>query len=198
MLRNGFDENKSLFSQKGAYGQIGRENTKRQTYSAMVTCMDRCVGQIFQAFKNMHIEDNTLVLFLSITAHKKERAAAVVHCVAGSFRNGQVGVRSPAVVRWPEGFKKRRMINQLSGYVDVMSTLLNIAGVSKKNKKPFGGINIIPVLNDNKKQIDGYFYLGYGAVIHGHWKFIKANSGNSAMKQQKDLLFNIKDWIITQ
>ena len=90
------------------------------------------------------------------------------------------------------------MINQLSGYVDVMPTLLNIAGVSEKPKKPFDGINILPVLNGNKKQIDLYFYLGYRAIIHGPWKFIKANSGNSAMKQQKDLLFNIKDWIITQ
>jgi arylsulfatase B len=191
LLRYGFDENKPLFPHKGAYGQIGRGNNKRQTYSAMVTCMDMGVGQILQALKDMHIDDNTLVLFLSDNGAQKGGGGSSGALRGWKFQEWDGGVRSPAIIRWPAGFKGKRVINQVSGYVDVMPTLLNIASVSKKPKKPFDGINILPVLKGKVKQIDRYFYLGYGSIIHGPWKLVTAHAGNSAMKAQKDLLFNI-------
>ena len=191
LLRYGFDENKPLFPHKGAYGQKGRGNNKRQTYSAMVTCMDRGVGQILQALKDMHIDQNTLVLFLSDNGAQKGAGGSSGALRGWKFQEWAGGVRSPAIIRWPSGLKGGREIDQVAGYVDVMPTFLNLAGVKEKPKKPFDGINILPVLKGKVKQIDRYFYLGYGAIIHGPWQLVTANAGNSAMKEQKDLLFNI-------
>lgn len=39
--------------------------SKRQTYSAMVTCMDRGIGQIMAALSRAGVAENTIVLFFS-------------------------------------------------------------------------------------------------------------------------------------
>lgn len=192
LLKYGFDESKPVFSHKGNYGKTGRGNTRWQTYAAMVTGMDRGVGQILQALKDLHIEDNTIVLFMSDNGANKNGGGSSGGLRGWKFQEWSGGVRSPALIRWPDKFKGSHITPQLMGYVDVMPTLCKIAGIpDRSSERPFDGINLLPVLSGQEKNIDRYLYLGHGAIMHGKWKLVKAHAGNPAMKQKKNLLFNI-------
>lgn len=201
LLLYGFDKTKPRFSGPSSTGEdsntgtLGHGNTIEQTHSAMVTSMDGGIGKILQELKKQGIEDNTIVLFHSDNG-TNPHAGSNGELRGYKFEEWEGGVRVPAIVKWPDGFKGGRTIDQVMGYIDVMPTLLNIAGVTTKNKKPFDGINMYPVLKGNVERIDRNFYLGYGAIINNNWKLIKAHGGNDRMKIkgkkiQEDLLFSI-------
>lgn len=189
----GFDKNKPLFQMKGDYGMRGRGNTKKQTYGAMVTGMDRGIGEILQKLKTLKIEDNTLVLFLSDNGAVKNNGGSSGGLRGGKFQEWSGGVRSPAIIHIPGRQKAAgTTISQVMGYIDVMPTIVAIAGIRQDPKNKLDGINMLPVLNGQVAQIDRYFYLGHGAIIHDPWKLIRAHSGNASMHLKKDLLFNIR------
>jgi arylsulfatase B len=191
LLSYGFDPAKPPFPHKGANGSIGRGNTKRQTYSAMVTCMDRGIGHILEALKDLHIEKNTVVLFFSDNGAARNIGGSSGKLRGWKFQEWSGGVRAPAIIRWPGGLKEPGRTDQVMGYVDVLPTMMAIAGVHPKPEKPLDGINMLPVLENTENSIDRYFYLGHGAIIHSPWKLVKAHAGNPAMKEKEDILFNI-------
>src|SRR5690606_39176378 len=108
------------------------------------------------------------------------------------FQEWDGGVRSPAVIKWPNGFQGGRSIDQVTGYIDAVPTILDIIGQSRPTDKPLDGISILPVLQQNRQSIDRDFYLGYGALISGNrWKIVKADSGNPRMDEPEDVLYDI-------
>ncbi|HET9869130.1 MAG TPA: arylsulfatase, partial [bacterium] len=191
LLSYGFDPAKPLFPHKGAQGQEGRGNTRRQTYSAMVTCLDSGVGTILQTLADLHLKNNTLVLFFSDNGAAPGGGGSSGELKGWKFQEWAGGVRAPAIVRWPEGMKEPRVTNQVTGYVDVLPTLLAAAGLKARSGKPLDGINMLSVWSGRRDSIDRYFYLGHGALIHSPWKVVKAHAGNPRMKEPADVLTNI-------
>lgn len=196
LLLYGYDENKPAFGKPGGgeadgEGAEGRGNTRWQTYAAMVTCMDRGIGRILQTLKDLNIDDNTLVLFHSDNGAAPGEGGSSGELRGLKFQEWDGGVRSPAIIKWPKGFKGGRTEGQVMGYVDVAPTLRAIAGVKTVPAKPYDGIDMLAVLKGDKKEADRDFYLGYGSIIRNQWKLVKANSGNNKMVHTEDMLFNI-------
>lgn len=191
LLKYDFDKNKPLFSDKKGYGEKGRGNTERQTYSAMVTCLDRNIGKIMKAIKENGIEENTLVIFHSDNGPAPREGGSSGVLRGAKFQEWEGGVRVPSVVKWPNGFKGARQIDQVMGYVDVVPTILEIVGVQDKPKRAFDGISMLPVLKGEKASIDRHLYLGCGAVMDNYWKLVKAGGENPRMKIEEDMLFNM-------
>ncbi len=192
LLPYGYDKDKPLIPPlRDAYGEIGRGNSKRQTYAAMVTCMDRGIGKMMQTLSTLHIKHNTLVLFFSDNGAKPNGGGSHGILRGWKFQEWNGGVRAPAIISWPDGFEEPRTTEQVMGYVDVMPTLRAIAGVEGRPKKLFDGMNLLPVLEGKVKNIDRYFYLGNGAIIHWPWKLIEQHAGNPAMHEKVDVLFNL-------
>lgn len=77
------------------------------------------------------------------------------------------------------------------GFVDVMPTLLEIAGVKSKPKNPFDGISMLPVLTGKVEGINRNIFLGSGAIINKDWKLIEASDLNPRMKLKTDNFFHI-------
>ncbi len=192
LLLYGFDENKPLISPlRGKYGEIGRGNTKRQTYAAMVTCMDRGIGKIRATLKKLHIDKNTIVLFYSDNGANPNGGGSHGILRGWKFDEWNGGVRSPAVIYWPKGFEQPGLTNQVMGYVDIMPTLLAAAGIKARPPKALDGINMLPALTGKKPSIDRYFYLGNGGIVHGEWKLIRREKSKRGMKLKEDELFNL-------
>lgn len=177
----GFDETKPRFGKE----KKGHGNNQQQTYSAMVTCMDRGVGEILSAIEKTGEADNTIFLFLSDNGPEIGSSG---NLRGKKFLEFEGGVRSPAILSWPAMVKGGQTINQVLGFVDVMPTLLDV--VKQKSDVKFDGISMLPVLKGDKKTIDRKLYLGLGAVVTNEWKFIEKGH-NSKMKLEKDQLFRI-------
>src|SRR5690606_5555325 len=194
LLSHGFDATKPLFcrNRDQDYGRIGRGNTREQTYKAMVTSMDSGIGRILATLKALGIEDNTLVLFHSDNGAAPGEGGSSGELRGTKFQEWDGGVRSPAVIKWPNGFQGGRSIDQVTGYIDAVPTIFDIIGQSRPTDKPLDGISILPVLQQNRQSIDRDFYLGYGALISGNrWKIVKADSGNPRMDEPEDVLYDI-------
>jgi len=191
LITYGYDEHKPSFGQPGEDRSEGRGNNKRQTYSAMVSNLDNNIGRILQALKDLKMEDNTLVLFLSDNGAAPGEGGSSGILRGTKFTEWEGGVRAPAIIKWPNGFKGGYLSNQVMGFVDVMPTMLAIAGVKSDPKKPLDGINMWPILADQTKSIDRNFFLGSGAIVNHRWKLIEASDKNPRMKLKEDYFFHI-------
>lgn len=170
----------------------GHGNTAKQTYAAMITCLDRGIGEILQALKDQKLDENTLVIFHSDNGAAGNGAVASNGGLHGyKLDEWDGGVKSPAIIKWPDaGIIGGTKIDQVMGYVDLFPTLKEIAGVKSPPNKPFDGISMWPVLSGKTQKIDREFYLGHGAIINGDWKLI-VDKGIRKMQMNGDALFNI-------
>ena len=191
LLLYGYDETKPTIGKNSGEGSQGKGNTQRQTYSAMVTNMDRGIGRILDELRNQGIEENTLVLFFSDNGAAPEGGGSSGALRGTKFQEWDGGVRSPAVIKWPAGFEGGKRVDQLTGYIDVLPTLMGVINIEDTNPMPLDGINILPILKSQKDPVQRDFYLGYGSMLYDKWKLVKANSGNNRMKNKEDQLFEI-------
>ena len=163
--------------------------TDREIYSAMVTSMDDGIGKILATIKQLKIDDNTLVLFFSDNG--AGMAASGGELRGRKFQEWDGELRAPAIIKWPNGFKGKRTINKVMGYVDIMPTLKEITGIKTKPKIFFDGMSMLPVLLKEKKQVERNLYLGNGAIINNDWKLIVAGKANERTNLKKDVLIKI-------
>lgn len=190
----GYDSSKPSFSSNGQKAK-GKGNTKRQTHAAMVSAMDYGIGKIISALREADLEEQTLVLFFSDNGAAPNQGGSSGPLRGSKFTEWEGGVRSPAVIRWPQGFAGGRLVTQVTGYIDIVPTIREILGLTAPSTRTLDGVSIWPILSRGKQQeIPRDFYLGYGTLISGHrWKLVKANAGNPAMNEETDLLFDIRN-----
>jgi arylsulfatase B len=197
LLLYGFDSSKPRFGKMAGYddaagyGTSGKGNNPRQTYSAMVTNLDKGIGRILDTLKELGIEENTLILFESDNGAAPNEGGTSGDLRGLKFQEWEGGVRAPAIVKWPAAFKGGRTIEQVMGYIDIAPTLREIAGVRSAPAKPYDGLSMLSIWKGQQKQIDRNFYLGYGTIVNNKWKLVKANSGNEKMTETTDMLFEI-------
>ncbi len=175
----GYDEKLGPFKKKkkGAtqddYGAQGQGNRKRQTFAAMVTAMDVQIGRILDTLDSEGLAENSIVLFFSDNGATLKIGGSNKPLPGAKHSVHEGGVRVPAVIRWPAGLHGSRKFDTLMGYIDVLPTLLGLAGREKPGGgKPLDGIDLSGVLRGKTKAPDRTFYLGQKAVISQQWKLI--------------------------
>ena len=174
----GYDEKAGTFKKKGAakddYGAEGQGNRKRQTVAAMVTAMDTQIGRILDTLDSEGLAENSIVLFFSDNGATLKIGGSNKPLPGAKHSVHEGGVRVPAVIRWPAGLHGSRKFDTLMGYIDVLPTLLGLAGREKPGGgKPLDGIDLSGVLRGKTKAPDRTFYLGQKAVISQQWKLIE-------------------------
>jgi len=190
------------------------EDKQRRTYSAMITDLDDQVGRIVAELDKKGLRDNTIILFASDNGgatsglfaqgakSKEERAheeggiapEAKAPASNAPFRGGkgslyEGGVRVPAIVNWP-GKLKPRVVNEPVHMVDVMPTLLALAGGKGSPDHPFDGKDIWKTLAEGKPSPNEDVLIDVeafrGSVRKGDWKLVKI-----ALLPGKTELFNL-------
>ena len=176
----GYDENAGSFkkkkkaSAKDDYGAQGQGNRKRQTFAAMVTAMDTQIGRILDALDSEGLTENSIVLFFSDNGATLKIGGSNRPLPGSKHTVREGGVRVAAVIRWPAGLRGSRKLDTLMGYIDVLPTLLGLAGGEKSGGgKPFDGVDLSGVLRGKTIAPERTFYLGQKAVISQRWKLIE-------------------------
>jgi len=154
------------------------ENDK--AYAAMITQLDKYVGDINHKLKELGLDQNTIVIFTSDNGAEYEG----IFNSNGNLRGGkrdmyEGGIRVPMIVHWPEKIKKARTSNQVCAFWDIMPTIADV--INKKDVPRTDGISILPDwLGLNCKYRD-YLYWEFHeqgkkqAVLQGDWKLIHLN-----------------------
>ncbi len=163
-----------------------------KNYAAMVTRMDRDVGQILALLKKRGLDENTIVFFTSDNgpcAHQRKAHRPKFFNSRGPLQGHkrnlyEAGIRVPMIVRWPGEVPAGRTSDQVWAFWDVMPTLAELAGAAPP--KTTDGISMAPaILGREQTQQHDYLYWDYGhsrgnfmqAVRMGDWKGIRNGIG---------------------
>lgn len=179
-----------------------------KNYAAMVTMVDRNVGQVIDLLKELGLEDNTIVFFTGDNGgqdrfrsneYPRGYFGPNVNPETGvEFRGGkgnlyEGGLRIPFLVRWPGKIEAGRVSDLVFYQPDVLPTLAELTGAQAPND--IDGLSILPELlgaHATGRQQDRHemLYWEYGkqtAVRMNHWKAIQPKQ-NAAWE-----LYNLSD-----
>ncbi|QDU53184.1 arylsulfatase [Gimesia panareensis] len=187
-------------------GYIKRDDP-RAGYAAMITHMDKGVGQIMNLLKELNLDDNTVVFFTSDNGPTYDRLGgsdSVFFESAGPWRGfkGSLyegGIRVPLVVRWPGHIAPGGVTDHLSAFWDVMPTIAQLTGT--KAPADIDGISFVPTLLGEPQEQKQHEYLywefpaytGQQAVHMGDWKGVRQNLLRKKNPQMKIELYNLKN-----
>ena len=191
--------------------------------AAMITRMDRDIGELIKQLKKMKMENNTIVFFSSDNGpHEESGVKANFFKASGPLRGikrdlYEGGIRVPMIVRWPGKIKPGTVSDQAWAFWDFLPTAAEIVGI----QPPSGvdGISILPTLLGQKQTNQhAFFYWEFHekgskqAVRMGDWKAVKPGVGQplelydlatdagetqNVADQHKDVVARIEDYLKT-
>jgi len=116
------------------------------TKAALAMCenIDWNVGRLEDKIRELGIEENTIVLYLCDNGPNGWRWNGDMKGRKGSTDEG--GVRSPLFMKWPGHINQGMEIDQVSGAIDLLPTLADLAGIDYQTPKPLDGVSLKPLL----------------------------------------------------
>jgi arylsulfatase A-like enzyme len=160
------------------------------TFAAMVSLLDKQVGEILTKLKKLGIDDNTVIMFSSDNGPHLEGGADPVFFNSNGVLRGfkrdlyEGGIRAPMIVRWANTIHPGSRSEHISAFWDVMPTLAEIAGVSVP--KDIDGISFLPELLGKQQNSHDHLYWefheqgGKQAVRKDKWKLVKLDVFDSS------------------
>jgi len=158
--------------------------------------LDWSVGEILRTLDDLHLADETLVIFTSdngaaidnqfrtpewdkLYPADKEKD----HPFNGPWRGGKYGPyegghRMPCVLRWPKRVAGGRVCDSLIGAVDMIATFAAMTGQNLSGGAACDSMNMLPALLDGKAGRDWLY--SSGSIREGPWKLVRKQLYNLA------------------
>jgi arylsulfatase A-like enzyme len=169
-------------------------------YAAMVTMVDRQVGELMALLKELGIEQNTVFFFsgdngandyFSTPEHPRGIHSGNKHPQTGVEFRGKKGtlyeggVRVPFFARWPGKIAPGRMSEHLAYFPDMLPTIAELAGVQPPSD--IDGISIVPELlgaqaTGRSQPQHEYLYWeinGWTAIRQGNWRAVRPRGSDA-------------------
>lgn len=192
------------FTKASGYGYTPHF-TPRAAYAAMISRMDRYVGNVLKLLDDLNLTENTIVVFSSDngTTHLGEEvdyrffaSVGELRGLKGSLYEG--GVRVPTIVRWPGRVAAGSESDRVSGFEDWIPTLLELIGKPEAIPAGIDGISLAPTLQGKKQEPREFLYRefpsygGQQTIRVGDWKAVRQHMSRAkSLSQVKTELYNI-------
>ncbi|MBW6480118.1 MAG: sulfatase [Bacteroidales bacterium] len=161
-------------SEQGLYGDVMME-------------LDWSVGTILETLRDLNLEKNTLVIFISDNGpwlNYGNHSGS-----SGGFREGkgttfEGGQRVPAIFWWPGTIESGLICNRLAAGIDVLPSIAELTGAPLPDKK-IDGVSLVPLLmgdmDANPRNEFLYYYRrnSLQAVRSGNWKLVFEHPGRT-------------------
>jgi arylsulfatase A-like enzyme len=154
----------------------GKSNNGR--YGDWVEEVDWSTGRVLDTLHDLNLDANTFVLFTSDNG--PWRSQGKNGGVAGPLRGGKSstwegGMREPTIARWPGKIAAGTVNDAVMSEMDILPTLVKLAGGTVPIERPIDGKEIWPLLSGKSKQSphEALFYFSSNrleAVRSGPWK----------------------------
>lgn len=178
------------------YAQYCSQTHVHATYAAMVTRIDKYVGEIVAQLEKDGNLENTLIIFSSDNGvHEAGGNDPDFFNSNAGFRGykrdlSEGGIRTPMIMNWKGTIEPNTTSDMVSAFWDMMPTFAEIAGVTMENKTD--GISILPeILGKEQKEQHEFLYWEFNnrgdnqAVRIGNWKAMReglAKNPNAPIK----------------
>lgn len=141
-------------------------------YATAVRRIDDCVGDLLQLLKDLHLDDNTLVVFTSdngpsIESYLPSQYVPIRPTFFESYGpfDGikrdcwEGGERMPTIVSWPARIKGNQVVNSPNISYDWLPTFCEAAGMVAPVRSD--GVSLLPVLTGKGSSRDSKVYVEY-------------------------------------
>ena len=134
----------ALPADKAAYSALSE---KEQNYLGEVTAVDRNVGRLRAALRELKVADNTLLWYCSDNGgHEGAKSTGNLRGEKGSLWEG--GLRVPGLVEWPVRIPKPFRSATPCSTLDIYQTVLEATGAVAQNQiQPLDGVSLIPLFD---------------------------------------------------
>jgi len=172
---------------------------KRRKCAAMMTLLDRSIGDVLATLRETGQEDRTLIVFLSDNGAIPSNGSrnTPFRGFKGTLWEG--AIREPFLMRWKDGLPAGRVVDEPVSSLDILPTALAAASVDVSPGTALDGVNLLPFLTGKTEEPPhDVLYWRYGddmAVRSGDWKLVRTwdSDGDHAGQPLPPLrLFNLK------
>ncbi|MDO5665641.1 MAG: arylsulfatase [Bacteroidia bacterium] len=179
LFENSFEE--TPYDGKRGYTAVEKP---RATFAAMVTQLDKYVGEVLDELRKQGLDKNTIVFFTSDNGPHREGGAdpdffKSYGPLRGTKRDMyEGGIRVPFIAWSPQKIAAGRKSDHASAFWDMMPTLSDL--IESTLTAETDGISLLPTLfSDGKQKEHDYLYWefhemgGRQALRSGNWKLIR-------------------------
>ncbi|MCM8537294.1 MAG: sulfatase-like hydrolase/transferase [Lentisphaeraceae bacterium] len=154
-----------------------------QKHHAEIRAMDRSVGTLRKALRDMGIADNTIIWFNSDNGGLKSKEVEL-DSVGGLRGNKgtmyEGGLRVPGIIEWPAKIQAR-ITDYPASTMDIMPTILDLLDLSSENMlSVVDGASIKPLLTKEvgprQKPITFHYHKNQAAIIDNNYKILQLNT----------------------
>lgn len=187
-------------------GKMGYHPSEKPyaSFAAMVTRLDKYVGDVMAELKELGLDKNTIVIFTSDNGPHREGGANPDYFRSYGPLKGvkrdvyEGGIRVPMIAWGPENIKAGVKSEHISAFWDVMPTLAELTGVTLPEASD--GISFLPtLLSKGKQKQHDYLYWefhelnGREALRSGNWKLIRQPVVGETILELYDLSSDIHE-----
>lgn len=171
-------------------GEKFRGKSANRRFGDWVEEMDWSVGQVLDTIRDLKLDERTLVVFTSDNGPwliKGADGGSAKPLRAGKGSTWEGGVRVPTIARWPGKIAPKTASGAVAGTIDLLPTIVSIAGGTVPAEPVIDGRDLSPVLFGKSKESQReahYYFAGYNlqAVRQGPWKLAIASQNDAADK----------------
>jgi arylsulfatase A-like enzyme len=158
------------------FAHIKDEN--RRVYAAMVASMDDNIGRLLKALRQLKLEEDTLVVFLSDNGGSIPYGGSNVPLRGQKGDLFEGGIRVPCLMQWKGKLATGKTVGQVAGAVDLFPTLASLAGAPERASRT-DGRDLAPALFEGRHFERELFWRTRrtDAYLKGYWKYIKISNG---------------------
>lgn len=147
----------------------------RPKYKIMLEEMDKGIGEILDVVQETGIAERTLIFFLSDNG--AIGAGSNKPFRGGKFSHYEGGHRVPAIAWWPGKIAAGSKTDSLAVGMDLLPTLMEIAGIEIPPTRQLDGISLSRLLLEGEPLPQRQVFFGYEpklgtAMRDGDWKLI--------------------------
>jgi arylsulfatase A-like enzyme len=147
-------------------------------FATMIRNLDNSVGLINAQLKELGIEDNTLVIFVSDNGPHEEGNHKVDFFNSNGDLRGKKrdlyegGIRTPFLAKWPGKIKPGYISDHISSFWDYMPTFCELAGIPAPDDTD--GISFVATMTGEKQAQKKHPHL--------YWEFYEAGGKQAVRK----------------
>jgi arylsulfatase A len=133
-----------------------------QTYKELVEYMDKLIGRIVSTLDELHLRDNTLILFTTDNGTPREFITRAVNnkyieepiiskmgdttVIGGKGRLTDAGTKVPLIANWTGTTPAGKVSDDLIDFSDFMPTFAELAGTTPTKDRVIDGVSFAPQL----------------------------------------------------
>ncbi len=129
-----------------------------------ITGLDRAVGQLRSALRELQVQDNTLFWYTSDNGGLQRESSG------GRGKKGDIyegGLRVPAIIEWPSRIPQPRVTTVPACTFDIYPTLLDLLDIAPQQQPVVDGVSLVPVIDgqaDSRPRPLGFWSTGQRGI----------------------------------